>query len=404
MQPPSRSGNCGASALCALAIASLFGLPSMAAESAPAEAPADPAQEEKPSGWLAMMTDPEDGRFDMSRWLLDRKGFLPIPLIITEPAVGYGGGLGLAFFHRNEGVGVDGKPIPPDISAVLGMGTENGTWAGGAAHMGFWRQNTIRTTSALIVPSINVDFYGGGNLPEIPGGIAYQLQGWVAVQSVLFRLRGGNWWAGAQAIYLNADTKLRENPPPPLDQLAGKVSNGSLGATLQYDSRDNLFSPTTGWSGELQLRQHWGEFRDRDFSYTALDADSKYYFRKGDDWYFGWRVKANFSGEDTPFYALPFISLRGIPMARYQGEQVLSTEVEARYAIDRRWSVLGFGGVGRAASADDKLSKATDRWSGGGGFRYLIARQLGFQTGIDVARGPEEWAFYLQFGSAWVMF
>ena len=73
---------------------------------------------------------------------------------------------------------------------------------------------------------------------------------------------------------------------------------------------------------------------------------------------------------------------------------------EERKEADR--AVLG--GVGRAASADDKLSKAKDRWSGGGGFRYLIARQLGFQTGIDVARGPEEWAFYLQFGSAWVLF
>lgn len=350
-----------------------------------------------------MMTDPEDGRLDMSRWLLERKGFLPIPLVITEPAVGYGGGLGLAFFHANEGTGVDGKPMPPDVSVLLGLATENGTWAGGGAHVGFWRRNTIRTASALLVPSVNIDFYGGGDLPEIPGGVAYQLQGWLAYQSALFRVRGGNWWAGGQVIYFDAETKLRDSPPPPLDQLAGKVTNGSVGATLQYDSRDNLFSPTTGWSGELQVRQHWGEFRD-DFSYTALDADSKYYFRGGDDWYFGWRVKASFSGEDTPFYALPFISMRGIPMARYQGEQVANTEFEARYAIDSRWSVLGFGGVGRAASADEKLSKAADRWSGGGGFRYLIARQLGFQTGIDVAKGPEEWAFYLQFGSAWVMF
>lgn len=362
---------------------------------------AEPTPE--PQGWRAMMTDPEDGRFDVSRWLLDRKGFLPIPLIITEPAVGYGGGLGLAFFHRNEGLGADGKPMPPDVSVVLGLGTENGTWAAGGAHVGFWRQNTIRTASALIAPSVNIDFYGGGDLPEIPGGIAYQLKGWMAFQSALFRIRNGNWWAGGQVIYFDAETSLRDSPPPPLDQLSGNVTNSSVGATLQYDSRDNLFSPTTGWSAEVQVRQHWGKFRD-DFSYTALDADSKYYFRVADDWFFGWRVKASFSGEDTPFYALPFISARGIPMARYQGEQVMSTEVEARYAIDSRWSVLGFGGVGRAASADDKLSKATDRWSGGGGFRYLIARQLGFQTGIDVAKGPEEWAFYLQFGSAWVLF
>jgi len=32
--------------------------------------------------------DPEDGRLDMSEWLLTKKGVLPIPIIITEPALG----------------------------------------------------------------------------------------------------------------------------------------------------------------------------------------------------------------------------------------------------------------------------------------------------------------------------
>jgi hypothetical protein len=36
----------------------------------------------------------------------------------------------------------------------------------------------------------------------------------------------------------------------------------------------------------------------------------------------------------------------------------------------------------------------------GGGFWYLLALDLGLRVGIDVARGPEEWAFYLQVGSA----
>ena len=39
--------------------------------------------------------------------------------------------------------------------------------------------------------------------------------------------------------------------------------------------------------------------------------------------------------------------------------------------------------------------------AGGAGFRYLIARKLGLYTGIDVARGPETTAFYIQVGSAW---
>jgi hypothetical protein len=29
-----------------------------------------------------------DGRLDASQWLVGRRGFLPVPLVITEPAVG----------------------------------------------------------------------------------------------------------------------------------------------------------------------------------------------------------------------------------------------------------------------------------------------------------------------------
>jgi hypothetical protein len=34
--------------------------------------------------------DPEDGAFDLSDLLLSHRGVLPVPTLITEPAVGYG--------------------------------------------------------------------------------------------------------------------------------------------------------------------------------------------------------------------------------------------------------------------------------------------------------------------------
>jgi hypothetical protein len=47
--------------------------------------------------FLEDFVDPDDGDLDISNWLIDRKGFLPIPIVITEPAVGYGGGVALMF-------------------------------------------------------------------------------------------------------------------------------------------------------------------------------------------------------------------------------------------------------------------------------------------------------------------
>ena len=50
------------------------------------------AQEKK--GFFSGFKDSEDGAFDMSDYLLTKKGFLIEPTIITEPAIGYGAGAG----------------------------------------------------------------------------------------------------------------------------------------------------------------------------------------------------------------------------------------------------------------------------------------------------------------------
>jgi len=58
------------------------------------------AAEEK--SWFSdRFIDPQDGQFDASNYLLDHKGAFPFPIIITEPAVGYGGGLALMWFSES---------------------------------------------------------------------------------------------------------------------------------------------------------------------------------------------------------------------------------------------------------------------------------------------------------------
>lgn len=89
-------------------------------------------------GLPTRFTDPEDGKLDLSEWLLDHKGFLPVPIVITEPAVGYGGGVAIAFFRESlrdtaERSKESGRRAPPDVFGVGAMATENGTRGGAAA-------------------------------------------------------------------------------------------------------------------------------------------------------------------------------------------------------------------------------------------------------------------------------
>jgi len=53
--------------------------------------------------FMDKLIDPKDGKFDAGDWLLHHRGFLPVPIIVTEPAVGYGGGAALLFFSSVYG-------------------------------------------------------------------------------------------------------------------------------------------------------------------------------------------------------------------------------------------------------------------------------------------------------------
>lgn len=41
----------------------------------------------------------DKGAVDISEYLSQAYGFLPVPVLITEPAVGYGAGLALVYLH-----------------------------------------------------------------------------------------------------------------------------------------------------------------------------------------------------------------------------------------------------------------------------------------------------------------
>ena len=116
------------------------------------------------------------------------------------------------------------------------------------------------------------------------------------------------------------------------------------------------------------------------------------YFPLSKAWTLGLRADARAARGEVPFYQLPFIEMRGIPFFRYQNENVALAEAEVRWNITPRWALVGFAGTGKA-------DESASAW--GLGVRRLVARRLGIYMGVDLAKGPEETAIYIQAGSAW---
>lgn len=356
-------------------------------------------------------TDPEDGMFDVSHWLAEKKGFFPVPIIVTEPAIGYGAGAALVFLHDPlagrvpdsetfdpQSTDAEGKLIPPSVSALFGMYTENDTWMAGGAHMGVWKNDSIRYTGALATGSINIKFYR--NILGQDLTVDTTIEPDILYQGLKFRLAGSKFFAGASYLLLDTSNEIGFTSIDP--SFKNSSRDAAVIFSLEYDSRNTIFTPTDGISSSIEATL-FREAVGSDTDFEKYKAKIYYFTPLSKTFVLGLRgdiQTISGSDRDIPFYMYPFVSLRGIPVMRYQGETVGVAEAELGWNLTSRWSVLGFAGAGRTTGIADN-DKITTVYSKGVGLRYFIARRFGAHVGFDIARGPEDTAFYLQFGHAW---
>lgn len=216
---------------------------------------------------------------------------------------------------------------------------------------------------------MNLDYYGLLNR-----GRSYELKGTFLVQQFLAKVGDSHWYVGPRYTYFKSDTTFTGAGATELGVKDQSLSVGKLGLVVDYDNRDNIFYPTKGSYAELeaQFARGWlggsksfESYRAR--GYTWLPLNPK--------WTLGLRVDGQTTSGSVPFYAQPYIDLRGVSRGRYQDQTALVTEMELRWNVTPRWSILGFSGVGKAYGRWKSFGEADNVVSIGTGFRYLIAKK-----------------------------
>lgn len=349
----------------------------------------------------SIFRDSIDNAFDISTWLLELHGFVPIVSPITEPAVGYGAmGAGAYFIAKKENQGKGFQM--PDIIGLAGGLTENGTWLAGGGYIGFWKNNTIRYRGVLGYADVNLEYFGNGNDFLAQNPIRFNLKALLSLQQMVFRIGKSNFWLGANYVFSKTKVKLfEESDMEWLDPVEFDLTNSGLTLLTQYENFNNILSPSKGVNIQLDLRSYL-EFLGSDENSQKLTFSSIGYVPVRERWVSGFRLESNLASQTTPFFMLPYIELRGVPLMRFQGQFTLLAETEQYVRVYRRWGLVGFTGYGRTIADVESWSGGDNTWNAGGGFRYLLARQLGLQMGMDVGWGPDSWAFYIIFGSAWL--
>jgi outer membrane protein assembly factor BamA len=302
------------------------------------------------------------------------------------------------------------KPLPssgdglgrPNITTVGGFGTENGTWGTFGADIRYWLDEHLQTMAGFIYSSVNLDFYGIGDDPALANNpLRYNLEPKGGSARTKYRFGDTRLWAGLNYAFISTDVTFEKPLGTPGEPPIPHQSNvAGFTPSLTFDTRDNFFTPNRGTYLEVS-----GGFFDPAFggdqNFQRAGLVAMQFFPLSSKLFLGLRADAAGSFGNEPFYLRPYISLRGAPTLRYQGEEVAQIEAELRWQFWKRFSLVGFVGGGAAWNHFEQFNSTQTIVTGGGGFRYELARAYGLHVGLDVARGPDDTAVYLQIGSAW---
>ena len=227
--------------------------------------PADSAVQEESTGESKEENNEEekDGKKAKSGYRL-----LPIPIIISEPAIGKGLGVALVLFHPvKEGKTDDTRlaslssmsdystprKAPPVVTGVAGAYTSSKSWFGGIGHSNNWKNDSIRYAGAVAVAKVNSQVYVA-NRP-----VDFSMKAGIIYQDLKFRIKDSDFLLGAALSYLDADNTFGFGLPEPetgvLDdgRFATDFNNIGLAGKIIYETRDNTMNPRSGQIVELSL-------------------------------------------------------------------------------------------------------------------------------------------------------
>lgn len=351
--------------------------------------------------------DSLDGAFDLSDFLIYANGFLVVPTIVTEPALGgFGAAVAPVFLKKRPPViEADGtkRLVNPDITGGLGMYTANKSWMAGAFRSATLVKSKILYRGFAAYGDMNLSFYAN-NLPnQSDQEFKLNFKSTIFYTQWLKQFKNAKWSAGPQYLFLNSKINLPDFnlPPPFVDPKDIKSTISQLGAALQFDGRDNIFTPDKGV--RVQTDFFWSDKAlGSDYQAWRINLSAIGYYPLAKTLIGGLRIEGEQALGSPPFYLQPGINMRGIPAARYMGKTSIVSELEFRWDLYRRWSLMGYGGLASAFNDWDQAFAKPVVYSYGTGFRYLIARKFKLRMGVDVAKGPEEWAYYIVFGSNWM--
>jgi hypothetical protein len=328
----------------------------------------------------------------------ERGEFVVAPFPLSNPAIGSGV------------VVVGGYLFPPkkndeiSPSSLVGGGgfyTSNGSWAWGVGAKLYLKQDRFRLTLAYGRAQLHYDLYGIGNaagslglsVPVDQGGKALLLEPLVRLKGKMF-LGPRFQWRSLNAVFTG------KNLPPDLhiDPAELKSTTSALGFHFQRDLRDNQFYPKTGTLADVVGDFFQGTLGS-DFSYRSYIFAFNKYSGISPRQVLAFRVFGCATSGRVPFYDLCLLGMhndvRGYDTGRYRDRLMLTSQLEYRRELPKRFGVVAFFGLGEVAPEVGKFNADNLKPAGGAGVRYTLAKKNHVNLRVDYGIGLDGSGVYM---------
>ncbi len=183
--------------------------------------------------------------------------------------------------------------------------------------------------------------------------------------------------------------------------------NGGTGSAIGFvsvlDSRDNAINARSGRLAELSTYLY-SELLGSSFRFFALNGIYQQYWSVGKNKTIAFQSRIRLNFGDVPFLDMSTAGgddlLRGYPKNRFRDRHFIGSQVEYRYPLLWRFSMVSFVGLGDVFNSVSDIKANTLKYSIGSGLRFVVNPAERLNIRVDYAVGREGGYFYFSVAEA----
>jgi len=242
-------------------------------------------------------------------------------------------------------------------------------------------------------------FYGIGHQSLSDNKEDFTSQDFQGEIKILRQLNKG-WYVGLQANFLGTDLKeVVKGGLLDMDNIQGIQGGLSSGLSLlvNWDTRDQVFSPTTGVLGFIS----YGLFNTifgSDYKFNRFNLDFRTYLPLFKTHVLALQNVTMLNSGSPPFQMMARMGgaslMRGFFEGRYLDRHMTVFQAEYRMPVYWKVGIVGFYSCGTVAHSLSDFSFGNFKHSGGGGFRYMFNETERINLRIDLGYSSDGLKIY----------